>query len=89
MYSEVLDNLMQDNSEFPLLLEEASMSLPANSSATSAGIEVGDAKRFEITLNAPTAYGIKTEQERVTYLNKGIGFHFVHLLKDTHCHSYF
>lgn len=63
--SEVLDNLL-DNKELPLL--QSSMTthpLPP---------EVGQQVReqLEVVLKSPLAYGIKTDMEKVTYLNRGM-----------------
>ena len=63
--SEVLDNLLDDK-ELPLL--QSSMTTPPLP-------EVGQqqvCEQFEVVLKSPLAHGIKTDMEKVTYLNRGM-----------------
>ncbi len=65
---EVLDKLLDDN-EIPLLCDPAHHMTTPTTGCTSVAEDEGEG--LEVFLGAPSAYGIKTDQERVTYLNRG------------------
>ena len=82
--SEVLTNLLDNKNELLLpgpatpstnpLLGLGSMVTPTHSLMDQSGTdceEVRSREQLEVVLKAPSAYGIKADQERVTYLNRG------------------
>lgn len=65
----MLDNLLDDKNdlELPLLGPLATPIHPSHMHVEAAK----SCETFEVVLMTPSAYGIKTDQEKVTYLNRG------------------
>lgn len=68
--SVLVSNLLDDNSDLPLL-SPASVTTPTRTPGGDSGAN------FEVHLKAPSAYGIKVQQDKVTYLNRGMLFNIV------------
>ena len=71
-YSEVLVNLLDNQQELSFLPSPGPMTTPTQSTPTQTSLMAEPCVPLEVVLKAPLAYGIKIDQEKVTYLNRGV-----------------
>ncbi len=71
VFSAVLDNLLEDMPLLPPMTPPARLSECMNRGSTVSMTDLSSGRDLEVLMRAPTAHGVRRDQDIVTYLNRG------------------